>query len=109
MMNRSIGKRANDYFLEIIEWIPRLIQLQLLWFLCVLPVFTLGSASRTVLYMIYYYKKNKEKKLSSLYWKKFRENISLYGKQDSLASSYFFFYSSIIGFSIIGVGELAIH
>ena len=32
MMNRSIGKRANDYFLEIIEWIPRLIQLQLLWF-----------------------------------------------------------------------------
>ena len=90
MMNRSIGKRANDYFLEIIEWIPRLIQLQLLWFLCVLPVFTLGSASRTVLYMIYYYKKNKEKKLSSLYWKKFRENISLYGKQDSLASSYFF-------------------
>lgn len=34
--------------------------------------------------------KNKEKKLSSLYWKKFRENISLYGKQDSLASSYFF-------------------
>lgn len=53
--------------------------------------------------------KNKEKKLSSLYWKKFRENISLYGKQDSLASSYFFFYSSIIGFSIIGVGELAIH
>ena len=90
MMNRSIGKIANDYFLEIIEWIPRLIQLQLLWFLCVLPVFTLGSASRTVLYMIYYYKKNKEKKLSSLYWKKFRENISLYGKQDSLASSYFF-------------------
>ena len=39
--------------------------------------------------MIYYYKKNEEKKLSSLYWKKFRENLSLYGKQDSLASSYF--------------------
>ena len=89
MMNRSIGKKANDYFLEIIEWIPRLIHLQLLWFLCVLPVFTLGTASRTVLYMIYYYKKNEEKKLSSLYWKKFRENLSLYGKQDSLASSYF--------------------
>ena len=52
-------------------------------------VFTLGTASRTVLYMIYYYKKNEEKKLSSLYWKKFRENLSLYGKQDSLASSYF--------------------
>ncbi len=33
--------------------------------------------------------KNEEKKLSSLFWKKFRENISLYGKQDSLASSYF--------------------
>lgn len=28
MMNRSIGKKANDYFLEIIEWIPRLIHLQ---------------------------------------------------------------------------------
>lgn len=61
MMNRSIGKKANDYFLEIIEWIPRLIHLQLLWFLCVLPVFTLGTASRTVLYMIYHYKKNEEK------------------------------------------------
>ena len=89
MMNRSIGKKANDYFLEIIEWIPRLIHLQLLWFLCVLPVFTLGTASRTVLYMIYHYKKNEEKKLGSLFWKKFRENFSLYGKQDSLASSYF--------------------
>ncbi len=65
--------------------------------------------ARTVLYMIYYYKKNEEKKLSSLYWKKFRENLSLYGKQDSLASSYFLLYSSIIGFSIIWVGELAIH
>lgn len=89
MMNRSIGKKANDYFLEIIEWIPRLIHLQLLWFLCVLPVFTLGTASRTVLYMIYHYKKNEEKKLGSLFWKKFRENFSLYGKQDSLASVYF--------------------
>ncbi|WP_305879131.1 YesL family protein [Enterococcus faecium] len=89
MMNRSIGKKANDYFLEIIEWIPRLIHLQLLWFLCVLPVFTLGTASRTVLYMIYHYKKNEEKKLGSLFWKKFRENFSLYGKQASLASVYF--------------------
>lgn len=33
--------------------------------------------------------KNEEKKLGSLFWKKFRENFSLYGKQDSLASSYF--------------------
>lgn len=33
--------------------------------------------------------KNEEKKLGSLFWKKFRENFSLYGKQDSLASVYF--------------------
>ena len=37
----------------------------------------------------YHYKKNEEKKLGSLFWKKFRENFSLYGKQDSLASVYF--------------------
>ncbi|EKA15390.1 integral membrane protein [Enterococcus sp. GMD1E] len=109
MMNRSIGKKANDYFLEIIEWIPRLIHLQLLWFLCVLPVFTLGTASRTVLYMIYHYKKNEEKKLGSLFWKKFRENFSLYGKQDSLASVYFLLL--LIDYQIFRYwgGELAIH
>ena len=106
MMNRSIGKKANDYFLEIIEWIPRLIHLQLLWFLCVLPVFTLGTASRTVLYMIYHYKKNEEKKLGSLFWKKFRENFSLYGKQDSLASSLFSsFIHRLSDFPLLGWGN----
>ncbi len=53
--------------------------------------------------------KNEEKSSVHYTGRSFRENLSLYGKQDSLASSYFFFYSSIIGFSIIWVGELAIH
>lgn len=88
-MNKTIGEKANDYFLMIIEWLPLLIVLQLLWFVSSLPLLTIGSASRTVIHTIYFYRQKRETRISSLFWKEFRYNLATYSKRDMLSSLYF--------------------
>lgn len=48
-MNNTALKLSKDLPLSFIYWLPRLVYLQLLWFLSVLPIITLATASRALL------------------------------------------------------------
>ena len=48
-MNNVALKISKNLPLSFIYWLPRLVYLQLLWFLAVLPVITLVTASRAIL------------------------------------------------------------
>lgn len=48
-MNHTALRLSENLPLSFIYWLPRLAYLQLLWFLSVLPVITLVTASRTLL------------------------------------------------------------
>jgi len=48
-MNNVALKISKNLPLSFIYWLPRLVYLQLLWFLAVLPVVTLITASRAIL------------------------------------------------------------
>ncbi|WP_165005509.1 DUF624 domain-containing protein [Enterococcus sp. ZJ1668] len=90
MIRKKHADRLNHWVLDMIEWIPRLAGLQLLWFVSVLPLLTIGSASRAVIHVIYRYKMQEEGlHLFSSFFSEGYHSFKKYWKQDLLFSTYF--------------------